>query len=160
MKTSATSKETLHRSESPEQTMAIGKSLADLHPDGACFYLDGDLGAGKTLLAKGIASGYGVEPDRVVSPTFALVNRYSGGSHVVYHIDLYRIENERELDELGLEELEDEVEGRCAAMVIEWPRKLDELGHGVRSAAVWIHLEVLDERTREIRISEPDATGA
>ncbi len=160
MKSSATSKETLHRSESPEQTVAIGKSLADLHPDGACFYLDGDLGAGKTLLAKGIASGYGVEPDRVVSPTFALVNRYSGGSHVVYHIDLYRIENERELYELGLEELEDEVEGRRAAMVVEWPGKLNELGRGFRSAAVWIDLEVLDEQTREIRISETEARGA
>ncbi len=160
MKISSASKKTLHRSESPEETMAIGSSLAELHPDGACFCLDGDLGAGKTMLAKGIASGYGVKPDRVVSPTFALVNRYSGGSHVIYHIDLYRIENERELDELGLEELEDEVEGRRATIVLEWPGKLDELGRGFRSAAVWIHLEVLDEQTREIRVSEPEARGA
>ena len=140
--------------------MAIGKALADLHPDGACFYLDGDLGAGKTLFAKGIASGYRVEPDRVVSPTFALVNRYSGGSNIVYHIDLYRIENERELDELGLEELEDEVEERRAAIVVEWPSKLSRLGRGFRSAAVWIHLKTLDEQTREIRVSQPETRGA
>ena len=160
MKASSASKETFRRSDSPAETMAIGKSLAKLHPDGAFFYLDGDLGAGKTLLAKGIAAGYGVDPHRVVSPTFALVNRYSGGSHVVYHIDLYRIENARELDELGLEELEDEVEGRRAAMVVEWPGKLDELGRGSHSDAVRIHLEVLDEETREIRASEPKARGA
>ena len=45
-------------------------------------------------------------------------------------------------------------------MVVEWPRKLDELGRGFRSGAVWIHLDVLDEQTREIRVSEPEATGA
>ena len=160
MKASSASKETVHCSGSPEATIALGKSLAELHPDGACFYLDGDLGAGKTLLAKGIAAGYGVEPDHVVSPTFALVNRYSGGSRVVYHVDLYRIENERELEELGLEELEEEVEGRGAAMVVEWPGKLDELGRGSSTAAVRIHLQVLDEQTREIRVSEAKARGA
>ena len=156
MRISSTSRETVHLSDSPARTMAIGKSLALSHPGGAHFYLEGDLGAGKTILAKGIASGYDVPPDRVVSPTFALVNRYSGGSRTVYHIDLYRIENQRELSELGLEEMEEE----DAVIMVEWPEKLDELGGYRRPDAVRIRLDVLDEDTRELRITEPGETGA
>ena len=153
MKASPTSKDTLHRSDSPDETIAIGHSLARHHPQGTCFYLHGDLGAGKTLLAKGIASGYGVEPHRVVSPTFALVNRYSGAGRTVYHIDLYRIESERELAELGLEELEEELEEEDAVMVVEWPEKL---GRSRRTDAVRVWLEVLSEEARQIRVTEPE----
>ena len=168
MSTSPTSTETICVSESPDETVAIGKSLALKHPQGACFYLEGDLGAGKTLLTKGIASGYGVPPDRVVSPTFALVNRYSGGSRMLYHIDLYRIENERELAELGLEELEDELvdrqeDGRkegSAVIVVEWSEKLDALGGYRRPNAVQVRLEVIEGDRRRIRITETGATGA
>jgi len=161
---SPTSTETNYVSESPDETVAIGKSLALKHPKGACFYLEGDLGAGKTLLTKGIASGYGVPPDRVVSPTFALVNRYSGGTRTLYHIDLYRIENERELAELGLEELEDELEdGRkeeSAVIVVEWSEKLDMLGGYRRPDAVQVRLEIVDGDSRRVRITESGATGA
>ena len=164
MSSSPTSTETNYVSESPDETVAIGKSLALKHPKGACFYLEGDLGAGKTLLTKGIASGYGVPPDRVVSPTFALVNRYSGGTRTLYHIDLYRIENERELAELGLEELEDELEdGRkeeSAVIVVEWSEKLDMLGGYRRPDAVQVRLEIVDGDSRRVRITESGATGA
>ena len=164
MSTSPTSTETIYVSESPDETVAIGKLLALKHPKRACFYLEGDLGAGKTLLAKGIASGYGVPPDRVVSPTFALVNRYSSGSRTLYHIDLYRIDNERELAELGLDELEGEREGgleeETAVMVVEWSERLDALGGYRRKNAVQVRLEVVDGDSRRIRITETGATGA
>jgi tRNA threonylcarbamoyladenosine biosynthesis protein TsaE len=142
--------ETLHRSGSPEETVTIARSLAERYPGKACFYLEGDLGAGKTLFAKGIASAYGVDMDRVVSPTFALVNRYGGGRCPVYHIDLYRIDKERELDELGLGELEDE----AAVIVVEWAEKL---GRYRRPDAVLVRLDVADEESRNIQITEPDS---
>ncbi len=167
MSTSPTFAETIYASESPDETVAIGKLLALTHPKGACFYLEGDLGAGKTLLTKGIASGYGVPPDRVVSPTFALVNRYSSGSRTLYHIDLYRIENERELAELGLDELEDQREERedgleeeTAVIVVEWSERLDALGGYRRKNAVQVRLEVVNGDSRRIRITETGATGA
>jgi len=157
---SPTSTETIYISESPDETVAIGKLLALTHPKGACFYLEGDLGVGKTLLTKGIGLGYGVPPDRVVSPTFALVNRYSGGSWTLYHIDLYRIENERELAELGLEELEDGLDAETAVIVVEWSEKLDALGGYRRKNAVQVRLEVKSGDNRRIRITETGATGA
>jgi tRNA threonylcarbamoyladenosine biosynthesis protein TsaE len=136
------------RSRSPEETVDLAVSIAQKYPGGACFYIEGELGAGKTLFAKGIASAYGVDPTRVVSPTFALVNRYGEGALPVYHIDLYRIETERELIELGLEDIEDE----RATMIVEWPEKL---GRYRRADAVTVRLEVLDEESREIHIEEP-----
>jgi tRNA threonylcarbamoyladenosine biosynthesis protein TsaE len=141
--------ETVCHSRSPEETIDFARSIAQKYPQGACFYLEGELGAGKTLFAKGIASTYGVDPTQVVSPTFALVNRYSEGALPVYHIDLYRIETERELIELGLEDIEDE----RATMIVEWPEKL---GRYRRTDAVIVRLEVLDEESREIRIEEPE----
>jgi tRNA threonylcarbamoyladenosine biosynthesis protein TsaE len=135
-------------SRSPEETIAIGKSLAEENPLCPAYYLEGDLGAGKTLLTKGIASFYGVDPSIVVSPTFAIVNRYGEGSRVVYHVDLYRIERESELDELGLEEMEEE----AALLVVEWAEKL---GRYHRRDATEITLDVLGELERRITIRKP-----
>jgi tRNA threonylcarbamoyladenosine biosynthesis protein TsaE len=144
--------ETVVESRSPKETLDLARSLAEKYfqKDGAGtrFYLEGELGAGKTLFAKGIASAYGVDPTRVVSPTFALVNRYGEGALPVYHIDLYRIETERELAELGLEDIEEE----CATVIVEWPEKL---GRYRRSDAVNVRLEVVDEESRQITIEEP-----
>ncbi|MGH9461734.1 MAG: tRNA (adenosine(37)-N6)-threonylcarbamoyltransferase complex ATPase subunit type 1 TsaE [Vicinamibacteria bacterium] len=161
MSTSPASTETILVSESADETFAIGKMLALKHPKGTCFYLEGDLGAGKTLLAKGIAAGYGISPDRVVSPTFALVNRYSGDRRTVYHIDLYRVETERELAELGLEELGEERhedhEEEALVIVVEWSEKMDALGGYRRPNAVRVRLEVVNADRRRIRVTE---TGA
>jgi tRNA threonylcarbamoyladenosine biosynthesis protein TsaE len=161
--TPATSAETILVSESPDETFAIGKTLAERHPQGACFYLEGDLGAGKTLLTKGIAAGFGVPPDRVVSPTFALVNRYSGGRRTVYHVDLYRVETERELAELGLEELgeerHDDRDEEAPVIVVEWSEKIEALGGYRRPNAVRVLLEVVKGDRRRIRITETGVTG-
>jgi tRNA threonylcarbamoyladenosine biosynthesis protein TsaE len=137
---------------SPEQTIALAGRIACDFPAFSSFYLEGDLGAGKTLFTKGLASFFGIDPGRVVSPTFALVNRYSGGRRVLYHLDLYRIENERELDELGIEEME--VEG--AIVVVEWAEKL---GRYRRRDALEVRIEVTGESERRIRVHSPSLEG-
>ena len=136
---------------SPEETQRLGRDLAHRHPGGALFYLEGDLGSGKTVFAKGIASAYGVDPDDVASPTFALVHRYGGGERPVYHVDLYRLEDERELEELGLEDLEDERDDKGAALIVEWAERL---GRFLRPSAVVVLFEWIDDVTRNIKILE------
>lgn len=135
----------LRESTSPEETLALARELAERQPHCPAYYLEGELGAGKTLFTKGLAASYGIDASVVVSPTFALVNRYSGGSRVVYHIDLYRIEQERELDELGIEEMETE----GALLVVEWAEKL---GRHRRDDACVVRFEVSGPSERQIRI--------
>jgi tRNA threonylcarbamoyladenosine biosynthesis protein TsaE len=89
-------------STSEQETYEFAKNLAQSLPLPAHILLYGDLGAGKTLFAKGLADGFGIaDVDEVTSPTFTLVNQYSAGGRVkIYHIDLYRIEKGA-LDGLG-----------------------------------------------------------
>ena len=141
-------KETVHETDSPEKTFETAFELARRHPAASFFYLHGELGAGKTLFTKGIASFHGIAPSEIASPTFALVARHSGGRRVLYHIDLYRIENERELAELGIEELEEE----GAVLVVEWAEKL---GRRARADAIDVSLEVEGENRRRIKIRCP-----
>lgn len=136
------------KSRSAKGTLHLGKELGERHPRGGLFYLVGDLGAGKTIFAKGLASAYGVPPDEVTSPTFALVHRYGEGSRPVYHVDLYRLENERELEELGLEELLDE-EG--VVLIVEWAEKLGRLR---RPDAVLVEISFQSETARCVTIKE------
>ncbi len=141
-------KETVAETESPEKTFSSAFELARQHPEASFYYLHGELGAGKTLFTKGIASYHGIDPSEIASPTFALVARHSGGNRVLYHIDLYRIENERELAELGIEEMEEE----GAVLVVEWAEKL---GRRLREDAINVVLEVQGESRRRITIRCP-----
>jgi len=140
--------EAVEESESAEKTFAIAFELARRNPDASLYYLHGDLGAGKTLFTKGIASFHGTDEGQVTSPTFALVARHSGGKRVLYHIDLYRIDDERELAELGVEEMEEE----GAVLVVEWAEKL---GRRRREDAIDVTLEVTGENRRRITIRCP-----
>ncbi|HHU60853.1 MAG: tRNA (adenosine(37)-N6)-threonylcarbamoyltransferase complex ATPase subunit type 1 TsaE [Bacillota bacterium] len=88
-------------SSSFEQTIEAGVKLGKLLLPGDLLNLNGDLGAGKTLFVKGVGMGLGVEQDFITSPTFAIINEYEGGSHPLYHFDLYRLETELELEQIG-----------------------------------------------------------
>jgi tRNA threonylcarbamoyladenosine biosynthesis protein TsaE len=109
-------------------TVAIGRRLADLITAPRLLILRGDLGAGKTTLVKGIASALGAaEPDEVTSPTFTLVHEYSGtqaGKPVkLLHLDLYRLDAERQLDSLGIEDMRTP----DAIVLVEWGEKFKSI---------------------------------
>ncbi len=115
-------------SNSSTQTIAIGGEIAHMLTSPALLFLRGDLGAGKTTLVKGIAQALeAADPDEVTSPTFTLVNEYDGHRKVgdrkydvkLYHIDLYRVENERGLETIGFDELTSE----DAIVMVEWGEK-------------------------------------
>jgi tRNA threonylcarbamoyladenosine biosynthesis protein TsaE len=103
-------------------TMAIAERIAEtLMPTPRLVILRGDLGAGKTTLVKGIAATLGAaDPEEVTSPTFTLVHEYQGTKLRLYHLDLYRLETERELATLGLEEM---IEAPDALVLVEWGEK-------------------------------------
>ncbi|MGP0630392.1 tRNA (adenosine(37)-N6)-threonylcarbamoyltransferase complex ATPase subunit type 1 TsaE [Nitrospina sp. 32_T5] len=107
-------------SRSPEDTKNLGQRMGRLLKPGDILLLFGDLGTGKTTLVQGIAHGMEVPPDQYVrSPSFTLINEYRGRMPI-YHIDLYRIESEGELADLGLE---DYLFGEGVTL-IEWGEKL------------------------------------
>jgi tRNA threonylcarbamoyladenosine biosynthesis protein TsaE len=108
---------------SPEGTVQLGAAIAGWLRNGDVLLLHGDLGAGKTTLSKGIAAALGI--DAVVSsPSFALVNEYDvRGEHPVdrlYHLDLYRLQDERDLDSIGFAEFMAPNDG---ASIVEWPER-------------------------------------
>ncbi|MCS6951932.1 MAG: tRNA (adenosine(37)-N6)-threonylcarbamoyltransferase complex ATPase subunit type 1 TsaE [Bryobacterales bacterium] len=131
------------RTRSEEETIAAGEQMARALPPGAVVLLIGELGAGKTTLAKGIVKGLGAaDPDEVSSPTFTLVHEYGAGPKV-YHVDLYRIEDAREAEALGLDEL---LSGR-AIVLVEWGDRFPQLWPPER---IEIRLRELEDGSREI----------
>jgi tRNA threonylcarbamoyladenosine biosynthesis protein TsaE len=112
----------LIQTRSEEETIALGERIARRLPRHAAVLLTGDLGAGKTTLAKGIVRGLGAAPvEEVSSPTFTLIHEY-GSPTRVYHIDLYRLDSARELEALGLDEIFD----REAVVLIEWGERFQQ----------------------------------
>src|ERR1041384_1368361 len=109
------------RTTSEAETEAVGEALArGLAPDGVLF-LSGDLGTGKTVLARGLARGLGIAPKEVQSPTFTLIREHHGPGGSLVHVDLYRLEPE-ETASLGL----DELLAGPGVKVIEWAERLPE----------------------------------
>lgn len=104
----------------PSDTEAMGARIAPLLRRHDVIALFGDLGAGKTTLVRGLLRGLGFEGE-VASPTFPIVQPYDELATPVWHVDLYRIEDSGELEELALDEARDE-----AALLIEWPERLGE----------------------------------
>ena len=131
---------------SPEETIALGRELASLLTPPKLVVLRGDLGAGKTTLVKGIAEGFNAaSQENVTSPTFTLIHEYRGPSATLYHIDLYRVDTQRELETLGLDDLMSE----HSVLLIEWGEKFARFEKG---SDVEISLEVVSENQRTIKI--------
>lgn len=111
---------------STEETIAFGRTLTDLLTPPKLVLLRGDLGAGKTTLVKGIAAAFeAASEEDVTSPTFTLVHEYRGPRATIYHIDLYRIDTQRELDTLALDDLRSD----DSILLIEWGEKFPALLH-------------------------------
>ena len=138
---------------SESETSAVGRELAATLSAGAVVLLHGDLGAGKTAFVRGLAEGLGVAPADVSSPTFTLVQEYRGGRLTLFHVDLYRLNDQREIDDLGLEEI-----GADAVLTIEWAEKLE----GAARLKPWRSEHIVEVRlthgegdTRNLSINYP-----
>ena len=106
------------RTRSEAGTIALGELLSELLPAPKLVILRGDLGAGKTTLVKGIVAALGAaDPEGVTSPTFTLMHEYKGRKVRVFHLDLYRLETEAELEGIGLWEIADQGDG---LVLVEW----------------------------------------
>ena len=135
-------------SESAEQTHQLGVQLGQLFVAGCLVLLEGDLGAGKTCLATGIARGLGVDDATpITSPTYTLLNSYFGRLPL-YHFDLYRLADGEELDELGF----DEYFHADGVALVEWPERHAELA----DSGLTIHLGYVGESSRELVITASD----
>jgi tRNA threonylcarbamoyladenosine biosynthesis protein TsaE len=131
---------------SPEETKELGRELAKQLTPPCVVLLEGELGAGKTTLTKGIVQGLGAAREEdVTSPSFALVHEYCGPVKV-YHIDLYRIENLTELSTLGL----DDILASDAAVLVEWGEKL---GGGFAGKTLCVRLEYAGNDDRKISVA-------
>jgi tRNA threonylcarbamoyladenosine biosynthesis protein TsaE len=130
---------------SPEQTRRMGARLGALLQTGDILCLSGDLGAGKTTLVQGIASGWG-SLDNVSSPTFVLVNEYRRpDGHCLYHLDAYRLANWLEADDLDLERMEE-----SGPLVIEWPERIKEV---LPPERMWVSLRWMADEQRGVIIT-------
>jgi tRNA threonylcarbamoyladenosine biosynthesis protein TsaE len=131
---------------SAEETVALGRSLASMLAPPKLVLLRGELGAGKTTLVKGITAAFqAASEDDVTSPTFTLVHEYRGPQATLYHIDLYRVDTQRELETLGLEDLRE----ANAVLLIEWGEKFPRF---VRERDLEVSLERTGEGERRIRL--------
>ena len=145
---------------SAAETIALGRDLASLLAPPKIVLLRGNLGAGKTTIVKGIAEGFqAAKEEDVTSPTFTLIHEYRGQTATLYHIDLYRVDTQRELETLGLDDLISE----NSVLLIEWGEKfarfenerdveigLERLGENERKIVV-AHREIRSEINAEVR---------
>lgn len=129
------------RTHSADETVAVGRLLSNFLEAGQMVVLRGDLGAGKTTLVKGIAEGFRAAlQEEVTSPTFTLVHEYRGPEVTLFHIDLYRIDTERELATLGIDDLRAEP---GSILLVEWGEKFER---------------IVEERSAEILLERVGAT--
>ena len=129
---------------SSQETMEIAEVLAKRLKGGEVIVLDGDLGAGKTVFAKGLAKGLGIT-DIITSPTFTILNEYPS-SPSFFHFDMYRIEDSSELIELGFDEYIGNPRIVCA---IEWAQRVPSL---IPEHHIHITISKIDDNTRELII--------
>ena len=110
------------RTHSEKETFELGKRIANAVNPGTVILFYGDLGAGKTVMTKGIAAGLGIT-EMITSPTFTIMQEYEGGRMPLYHLDVYRIEDPDEMEEVGLNEY---IYGN-GLTVIEWAEQIEDI---------------------------------
>ncbi|MGB5268370.1 MAG: tRNA (adenosine(37)-N6)-threonylcarbamoyltransferase complex ATPase subunit type 1 TsaE [Polyangiales bacterium] len=138
--------------ESEADTVALARTLAAVLEGGDVIGLEGGLGAGKTTFTRGAVHGLGVSEDTAVtSPTFALLHQYEGRLPIA-HADFYRLADEIELDELGVDELLDE----GAVLFVEWGRKFPGMAGRM---VLWVELEIVSDLARRARLHPQGARG-
>jgi len=128
---------------SEAETAAAARELAATLSAGDAVLLFGDLGAGKTAFVRGLAEGLRIDHRDVTSPTFTLVQEYRGGRLPLVHVDLFRLDDPREIDDLGLEEI-----GADGVLAIEWAEKLPHPPH----AAIEVRIAHGDGDARRLTI--------
>lgn len=133
-------------SQSPEETISLGRKFAQVLKVGDIVCLKGELGAGKTHFVKGMAEAFGISRQEVQSPTFTLINEYPG-TPPLYHMDCYRMESPNEALEIGVEEYFFG-EGVC---VIEWPDRIEPI---IPPEAIWITIDSPDKKSRKFVIGK------
>ncbi len=133
---------------SAQETFELGQKLADSLKDGGVICLYGELGAGKTTFTQGVARGLGIKR-RIVSPTFIFIRSYElpATGHLLYHIDLYRINSLDDAKSLGIEEILSDPQN---IVLIEWPEKVKEI---LPEKKTDIYFEYLNENERRITTS-------
>jgi len=142
-------REESYSSQSEAETMSIAKKLGENVNIGDIICLSGNLGAGKTCFTKGFAEAFGIDPDDVNSPTFNLIQEYSGKKGIpVYHFDCYRLESVAEVLEIGAEEY---FYGDGVS-IIEWPEKLSGL---LPEDVIHVTMTVSGKNSRQIKIEYP-----
>jgi len=135
-------------SSSPGETFAVGKEIAVYLSPGTVIALSGTLGSGKTQLTKGIASGLGIT-ENLTSPTYTIINEYGLTENkeiVFYHIDVYRLENEKDFEDIG----GDEILNSNGICVIEWSERISKL---LPDDCIRISIEITGDSSRMIKVS-------
>lgn len=131
---------------SPEETIALGERIGKMLHSGDVVVLKGDLGAGKTHFTKGLTEGLGGDPGQVSSPTFAIINEYETDNLPIYHFDCYRLEDPREILQIGWEEYLNE-DGVC---IVEWPEKIKDF---IPEYAVEVSIIHVSESERKCNVT-------
>ena len=133
----------VYMTHSPEETEALGQALGQTLKGGEIIAYTGDLGAGKTAFTRGLARGLGITM-QVTSPTYTLVNEYSGGRLELFHFDMYRLGSSEELCDIGW----DDYLLRGGVCAVEWSENVAD----ALEDAIWVRISRLDDNTRQIEI--------
>ena len=136
---------------SEQETIDFGRSLARLLEGGELILLEGDLGLGKTVFARGVAAGLEIPPEDVSSPSYSLINEYRGGRLPLYHVDLYRLDDPAEIATLGL----DDLLASGAVVITEWG---DRLPPYMRRDAIVVKIHDIGEDSRQIELVPAPST--
>src|SRR5688572_24012277 len=143
-------------SKSPDETFELGERLAGELRGGDVVLLRGGLGAGKTLLTKGMVQALGFDVDEVTSPSFALVNLYKTREHNIYHIDLWRVDERGDAAfAVGLDEILDDPR---AIVIIEWAERLG--GRELPARVISVDIEGDGDDPRRITINRREQNAA